>query len=216
MPGKAAATLAGNYFGAAMKWGAKQPAVYMAAGGAALGGVAGSVWNYEAGGRAGAWNGFMAGAATGIAMSTGRGAWKLGRAGAARMASNAIPGAIGGGVAGAIFGPSDSTMANIGMGALAGAAGYAIGGRMGSHFANKYSHARMPVGKMGIRHAFAGTMPGGNVYGGVRLSSGRKFGGSLSTATIGGTASALFAPAAAHALVGRSRQDKSQNTFNRY
>lgn len=203
-------------FGSLAKAVAKTPAFKMAVGGAVLGGVGGAVWDYDS--RAG--TGAMVGAAAGLglmARGKGLGILRSGSASFREGAMRALPGIVGGGAIGALTGPTDSTLANIGLGAIAGGGGSALGARFGGGFASKYKHNRMAIGKMGIKHGYAGTMPGGKVYAGVRLNSGRKIGmPAMSTKTIGATASALFAPHAAHALIGSSRKEKQQNSLNRY
>jgi hypothetical protein len=186
--------------------------------GAAIGEAGGRVWDYEGRGLQGA----LAGAAIVGAAVTGRGISRLGRTGMKTLSKQGYlvsNMALGAGI-GAVAGPTDSTLANITYGAMGGAAGGLMGARIGSRMAAGF--------KMGPRGLYGGLAAGGNVrsphvYFGKLAGPGTgmidKFatrGRRLSTAHIGGTATALFAPAAAHGLIGGSRRDKSMNKFNRY
>jgi len=220
MPGKSATSLAANYIGKAM---ARNKGTIAAASiGAGVGIIGGAVWDYEGRGMQGA----MAGAGLAMAARGGIGAMRMGFSGAkSALGTMAKQGhvvsnmAIGAGIGG-FTGPSDSTVANMGFGAMAGATGGVLGARLGSRIGNRFA---INSKNMYVGHNLGAAGRGPNLtmgkLGARKGSMIDKFsiqGRSLSTAHIGGTATALFAPAAAHALIGGSRRDKSMNQFNKY
>jgi hypothetical protein len=221
MAGKAFATLAST----GLRGMAKNPMVWgtgiAAGGGAIAGGVGGAVWDYESRAGQGAMLGAGLAVGAGVLFSGGRGAFRM--AGLRKLAHRGdekaikqfglmtgrlATGAIAGGAIGAFAGPTDSTMANIAMGATAGAGGAVLGARLGARIGSRFTQRGNLYG--GIAH--------GGAVGTAQLYAGRMGGRSMqiSTATIGASATALFAPAAAHAMIGGSRREKRMNSFNRY
>lgn len=239
MPGKAFATTIANYMGAAARAGggayetgraavmgaggytvnagrlahsaAKSPYVRNTAlvsglsmGGLAAGSLGGQVW--DARGRGG--TGAAIGAGVGLSILGVRGGFA--RAGASMLSARGLGGAAVGGAMGAFAGPTDSTMANIAMGAGAGMGGAVLGARLGSRMKFGY-------GGLGQKGFWATTPSVGNRSASFQIGMmGGRHSMKLTTAAIGAGTSALFAPAAAHAMIGGSRRDKRQNSFNRY
>jgi hypothetical protein len=175
--------------------------------GGVMGAVAGSAWDYNPSG------GFVTGAMLGAAGGAAMGSRAVGITGfkdTAKATSRYLgrhgAGMAVGGVIGGMTGPSDSTFANIGMGVSAG-----LIGSMGSRYlapmigprARSFSIGGGNFGTVGLYNRKVG------------LSIG-KFDKSMSVGALGAGASALFAPHMAHGLIGMTRRDKKQNSFNRY
>jgi hypothetical protein len=195
-------------------------------GGSAAGAMYGTAWDYDpiggaiAGAKAGAMIGMGLGARTmyksGTFGSMAKGAAAKGAA--SYKAGNLLaPGLIGAGV-GAMTGPSDSTFSNIMMGAAAG-----IGGskavRMGSNALGfRHFSMNLTTPKLGTARGFMGSRGNGSLYAGIKTYGNvhKKYEKSISVGKLGAGTGALFAPHAAHGLIGGSRRDKSQNQLNRY
>jgi len=186
-----------------------------ALGGAAIGAVGGSVWDYES--RAG--SGALAGLAFGATVLGGplavrggiRTARQISKQGFSSALNAGTVGAMAGGVAGGLFGPYDSTIANITTGAAAGFGGATLATRLGRHLGPRFKRIGQ-AGYVGIAHGGAVKSP--MFYAGW---GGRSFSAGMGAIGAGaGTASSLFVPAVAHAMIGGSRRDKRQTSLNRY
>ena len=226
--------------GAKLAWRLLAPSVI----GAALGGQAGvaiggitsgyreGAFGVPGGALSGAWKGIKYGALGGAAVglgggiltSGGRAAFKeVAMSEGLRATGKAALGnaAIGAGL-GLFLGPTDSTLLNIGMGAIAGAAG-GVGGRaLGKRYmpTGVYSKHMYWRGRGGGTAFFTGRRGPQRGYGRLTLSGYRGEGATrgisfgVSSATIGATAAGLFAPAAGHILLGASRSKKTQAVLN--
>lgn len=184
--------------------------------GAMIGGVGGAVWDDENRSGAGAAFAGKAGAAAYLAYKS----FKVGPAGFKKMGMAAgLPSMVIGGVVGAMTGPTDSLVANTALGAIGGVGGAMIGRNLGKHGVGKMSMNKQTGLYSGITALKSGPAFMVGKHAGTGKGRWDKFafkGRAVSTAHVGATAGALFTPHIAHGLIGRSREDKGQNSFNKY
>lgn len=204
-----------------MSWGAKAAvgSAVAISGGIGIGGAAGKygglAWDRKSRESRGQAIGFKVGATmAGAGLFASGGLGRAAKGGLNLMqkehqAGRLIGSAIAGGAVGGLMGPSDSTLANVAMGASAGIMGAGLLARTASW--NKITKKKgLKTGTaFGIRSSVM--MHKGRLMGRI---GGFKTGVHMSRISAGG--SSLFATTAAHGMIGSSRRNKKQNSLNKY